>query len=573
MARWSSRPLAHLAGALLALALLLTALPSTFAQSDSRFFPETGHTLRGLFRVFWEANGAAGIFGFPITEEYAGPGGQTVQWFERSRFELATVNGQLQVVLGNVGSETIGDRIFPRVPPIENSADRRYIPQTQHIIQYGFKEVWETRGDARIFGYPLSEEIDEVLDDGEWHTVQYFEKARFEYWPNLPPGQRVLLSLLGRRLAPPGGGTAPTSTPQPQGTPTPQPQGTPTPQPQGTPTPDPALPASVHATVSPQSGPPGTRFTLVASGFDPGEKVGIWLTAPDQSTYGADFQSTADSQGAIGGADIGVTTDTGFPAGIWSFNAQGVRSGRQAVGYFRISGESGVGDPGRLGVVAHDQLPHQGQAVIAPAAAPPGATFVIIGGGLTGGEEVSAWITGPDGKSAPIADSQVKASGTSAQAVFSTAGLPEGIYNAVIEGRTSKVIAAAAFKLTRDYVAGPGTPRPSSVNGGATPAEGGPGTVFQVRGQGFQPGESLEVWTTDPTGSYIVRPDPLLADGSGRIGYQPQIDLSAPADANPGVYGVHFRSKASGARVDIYFTVVRGAKAAPGSPGWAAAGL
>ncbi|NNJ10965.1 hypothetical protein EKD04_011540 [Chloroflexales bacterium ZM16-3] len=551
MARWSSRLMPRLAGALLALALLLAALPVTFAQSDSRYFPETGHTLRGLFRAFWEANGDAGIFGFPITDEYVGPNGQTIQWFERSRFELVTINGQLQVALGNLGSESIGDRIFPKVPPVENSADRRYIPETQHSIQYGFKEIWETRGDMRIFGYPLSEEIDEVLDDGEWHTVQYFEKARFEYWPSFPPGQRVLLSLLGRRLVPQDR-TAPGSA---------------------APTPEPSLPPSVNATVSPESGPPGTSFAFVASGFDSGEKVGIWLTAPDQSTFGADFQATADSSGAITDANIAITTDASFPVGIWSFNAQGVRSGKQAIGYFRISSAASPGDPGQLGVPVHDQLPRQGLSFILPVAAPSGATFVIVGGGFTEGESVGAWITGPDGSSTSIDETQVVVSGTAAQAIFETAGLPDGVYNAVIQGKSSNVIAAAAFKLTRDYVAGPGTPRPSSVNGGSTPPEGGTGTTFQVRGQGFQPNEDLEVWMTDPTGTYTLLPDQMLADASGRIGYDPPIDLTAPSGAIPGVYGIHFRSPASGMRVDVYFTLIGDAKAVPGSPTWVAAAL
>jgi hypothetical protein len=94
----------------------------------------------------------------------------------------------------------------------------------------------------------------------------------------------------------------------------------------------------VNAVVTPNSGPPGTSFAFTATGFDPGERVGIWLTLPDQSTFGAKFQATADSTGSIVGAKIGITSDASFAAGIWSFNAQGVRSSKQAIGYFRISG-------------------------------------------------------------------------------------------------------------------------------------------------------------------------------------------------------------------------------------------
>ncbi|MEI7769373.1 MAG: hypothetical protein WCI67_05260, partial [Chloroflexales bacterium] len=94
---------------------------------------------------------------------------------------------------------------------------------------------------------------------------------------------------------------------------------------------------------------PGTSFAFSASGFDPGERVGIWLTAPDQSTLGADFQVSADSAGSIAGAKVAITTDSSYPIGVWSFSAQGVRSTKQAVGYFRITGQAKAlsGDGGR----------------------------------------------------------------------------------------------------------------------------------------------------------------------------------------------------------------------------------
>ncbi|HET8628522.1 MAG TPA: hypothetical protein VFL91_13960, partial [Thermomicrobiales bacterium] len=41
------------------------------------------------------------------------------------------------------------------------------------------------------------EEFPERLDDGKTYTVQYFERARFEYHPENPPGQTTLLGRLG----------------------------------------------------------------------------------------------------------------------------------------------------------------------------------------------------------------------------------------------------------------------------------------------------------------------------------------------------------------------------------------
>lgn len=557
-----SRPAAlRLVAIALALALLPALLAPTGAQSDVRYFSETGHTLRGAFRFFWEGNGAQAIFGLPISEEYTASNGRLVQWFERARFELVQSGGQYQVELGNLGLEATQGRVFPRVPPITNTPQRRYIPQTQHVIQYGFKEIWETRGAERIFGFPISEEIDEVLENGEWHTVQYFEKARFEYWPEQPPGQRVLLSLLGRRLAPPDR-TAPVPPPGQGGQPQP-------PQP----APDPGLPPSQNARVTPASGPPGTAFSFEASGFEPGESVGIWITAPNQSTFGADFQATADSQGSITGERLAITTDASFTEGIWSFNAQGVRSKRQAVGYFRITSSVAPGDPNRLGVIAHDGLLRQGQAFIVPVAAPPGYPFVLVAGGLQSGEPVSAWVTGPDGTSTPVDEARVEVEGTSARVQILTGGLPEGVYTAVAQGRSSGATVAAGFRLTRDYVAGPGTPRPANVGGSATPGDAAPGGVVQVRGAGMRPGEPLELWITDPSGAYVLLPATPPADGQGRVGYTPALDLQVPEQALPGVYGVHVRGQQSGARVDVYFTVTRSGGRSLADGRWAGAQL
>ncbi len=546
---------------LLLLGVLIPSFPAVQSQSDLRYFPETGHYLRGAFRVFWENNGGIEIFGFPLTEEYIAANGRITQYFERARFEYTIdVNGQPFIELGRLGVEYTQGRVFPKVPPIQNTAQRRYIPETGHIIQYGFKEIWETRGGERIFGFPISEEIYEVLENGRWHTVQYFERARFEYWPERAPGQRVIISSLGRALVPPEltpplppdvipGAPAPIGTP-PQ--PPQPPQLPPPPEPE-----EPPVPPGVNARVIPESGPRGTTFVLDARGFSPRENVGIWLTAPDQSTFGADFQVRADDQGSIGYARIEITTNQDFQSGIWSFNAQGVRSGNQAIGYFRINRTGGVvGDASRLGVVAHDELSIQGQAFIVPVAAPPGTPFRLQASGFAPGERVSSWITGPDGTSTPIRDSAVQVDEGFVQVDFGTGGLSNGFYTAVAQGHNTAVIGAASFKLTNDYVAGPGTPRPDSVNGRVTPAEGGPGTVFQLRGQNLQSNELVELWITDPTGVYVLFPDRGLADGEGRIGYEPPLDLEVSNDLPPGVYGIHFRGMFSGTRVSLYFTVV-----------------
>jgi sortase (surface protein transpeptidase) len=53
-----------------------------------------------------------------------------------------------------------------------------------------------------LFGLPLSGPRQERLSDGRTYTVQWFERARFEYHPENPYPYNVLFGLLGRELTP-----------------------------------------------------------------------------------------------------------------------------------------------------------------------------------------------------------------------------------------------------------------------------------------------------------------------------------------------------------------------------------
>lgn len=79
-----------------------------------------------------------------------------------------------------------------RQAPPPPADEFRFFTETGHGIGHGFKNYWETNGGLLIFGYPLTDEIDE---DGQ--TVQYFERAVFEFHPQNPDPYRVLLRRLG----------------------------------------------------------------------------------------------------------------------------------------------------------------------------------------------------------------------------------------------------------------------------------------------------------------------------------------------------------------------------------------
>jgi hypothetical protein len=72
-----------------------------------------------------------------------------------------------------------------------------YFEQTGKYLCFGFKSYWHEYGGLEIFGYPISNEMQE---DGT--TVQYFERARFEWHPGVWPERHdVLQGLLGVELS------------------------------------------------------------------------------------------------------------------------------------------------------------------------------------------------------------------------------------------------------------------------------------------------------------------------------------------------------------------------------------
>jgi hypothetical protein len=78
-----------------------------------------------------------------------------------------------------------------------------YSAETGHYLQYAFKAYWDGNGGLPVFGYPLTEEFRELnRDTGEWYTVQFTERQRFEWHPeNGGTPYEVLLGRLGYEQA------------------------------------------------------------------------------------------------------------------------------------------------------------------------------------------------------------------------------------------------------------------------------------------------------------------------------------------------------------------------------------
>jgi hypothetical protein len=82
----------------------------TASADNARLFPETGKTLGGKFRAYWESHGGLAQQGYPISDEFqekSDLNGQTytVQYFERTVFEAHPENSPpYDVLLSQVGT-------------------------------------------------------------------------------------------------------------------------------------------------------------------------------------------------------------------------------------------------------------------------------------------------------------------------------------------------------------------------------------------------------------------------------------------------------------------------------------
>ena len=185
----------------LAILLSIPALPAIAAATPPangagqdgnapvRFFPETGHSIAGNFRDYFENRGSLDAFGFPRTDAVV-ENGMEVQYFQRARMEWHADTNQVQLSL--LGSMLTAGRNFPTSTSSPTTATSRYFPETSHTVRQGFLAFFNARGGIDQFGLPISEELTE---DG--FQVQWFQRARFEWHPELAGPYKVSLTLLG----------------------------------------------------------------------------------------------------------------------------------------------------------------------------------------------------------------------------------------------------------------------------------------------------------------------------------------------------------------------------------------
>jgi len=177
------------------LVLIAATIPGMVqAQTDAYYVPETGHWIRGEFLRFYQsADDPLLYYGYPITDEIIDPtNGHRVQYFQRARFDaVEDETHNITIQLASLGS-LIYTPGAPLVTLADNNGACREFP-SGYSVCYAFLQFYDAHDGAVRFGNPISN-----LEESDGRYVQYFERVRMEWRPELPSGQRVALTDLGR---------------------------------------------------------------------------------------------------------------------------------------------------------------------------------------------------------------------------------------------------------------------------------------------------------------------------------------------------------------------------------------
>lgn len=320
------------------------------AAPGCRFFAETGHNVCGEILTAWRASGLEldgkggkteaenlALFGLPLsdlhTETMADGQQRQVQWFERARFELHPENAApYNVQLGLLGNEIRdGGSVAaqPTAQPADPCADVH--DPVNGRIRPAKCVAKGTQIEIDVYGFQPNEQVGYWLNApgdimiGTEQTVSIGPSGSVTGLPfntsSLPAGQYSMVFQSAKTgyqaivyfKVMDAGAAAPAPTAAPQT----------------------GVPASQDAAVQPISGAQGTKFTAVGTGFKSGENIGVYITEPGGSVFGAPFQVQANDSGT---SDVvSVYTDSSWPAGVYAISFEGVKSHHKAIAYFQIT--------------------------------------------------------------------------------------------------------------------------------------------------------------------------------------------------------------------------------------------
>jgi L,D-transpeptidase catalytic domain len=175
-------------------------LPGDLGQTGTQFWvPETGQSIRGYFLDYWRANGAASVYGYPISEPFASPDGRYSQAFERGVFEFIPEliwTDEPSVSLMPIGEAVVSTRVgdlrrdgrradgggdrrsyaYRDVPPASDVVNRAladggiYSETTAQTLSGSFYDWYATHEGDSYLGEPVTQPF-----ESRGGVVQYFD--------------------------------------------------------------------------------------------------------------------------------------------------------------------------------------------------------------------------------------------------------------------------------------------------------------------------------------------------------------------------------------------------------------
>lgn len=164
------------------------------------------HHIGPPFIAYWQANGGLKQFGNALTGQIKETDRATnkvrlVQYFERNQLAYFP---ELEGTPHAVQVGRLGDAVLQRQGIDWNSLPKHadsppeclLFAETGHRLCPPFRQYWEANGGLAMYGMPLSE-----ASDITGRPVQFFERSRFEYFPEHQGTPfEIQLGLLGQEL-------------------------------------------------------------------------------------------------------------------------------------------------------------------------------------------------------------------------------------------------------------------------------------------------------------------------------------------------------------------------------------